>query len=104
LHRDQKSTSYARDLHRSCTERRSLMTFLTDVQPLKTGLVIFRRTDVKHRNWYCRIKLPNADRYKTVSLKTGDLHAARDKAFEQDAEVRVQLKHDIPVFNKLFSQ
>ncbi len=80
------------------------MSFLVDAQTLKTGLVIFRRADVKHRNWYCRIKLPNADRYKTVSLKTPDINAARDLAFDQDAEVRFSVKHDIPVFNKLFSQ
>jgi hypothetical protein len=24
---------------------------------------------VDHRNWYCRLKLPKADRYKTISLK-----------------------------------
>ncbi|MCF3946294.1 tyrosine-type recombinase/integrase [Acidiphilium iwatense] len=80
------------------------MSFLVDTQTLKTGLIIFRRADVKHRNWYCRIKLPNADRYKTFSLKTSDINAARDKAFDQDAEVRFSVKHDIPVFNKLFSQ
>ncbi|MGA3003489.1 MAG: site-specific integrase [Acetobacteraceae bacterium] len=79
------------------------MSFLIDTQTLKTGLVIFRRADVKHRNWYCRIKVPDADRYKTVSLKTADINAARDKAFEQDAEVRFQIKHEIPIFNKQFS-
>lgn len=34
------------------------MTFLTDKEELKPGLVIFRRADVQHRNWYCRIKVP----------------------------------------------
>jgi hypothetical protein len=33
--------------------------FLIDTQELKPGLVIFRRADVKHRNWYCRVKLPS---------------------------------------------
>ena len=37
------------------------MAFLVDTQELKTGLIIFRRADVKHRNWYCRIKVPDAD-------------------------------------------
>ena len=50
------------------------MPFLVDAQELKTGLTIFRRTDVKHRNWYCRIKLPREDRYKTLSLKTPDIN------------------------------
>ncbi len=75
-----------------------------DAQELKTGLTIFRRADVKHRNWYCRIKLPDEDRYKTLSLKTPDINVARDKAFEQDADVRFRIKHEIPVFNKAFSQ
>ena len=34
------------------------MAFLIDTQELKPGLIIFRRADVKHRNWYCRIKFP----------------------------------------------
>jgi integrase len=71
---------------------------------LKPGLLIFRRADVKHRQWYCRIKIPREDRYKTISLKTTDLNEARDKAFDQDAEVRFRLKHEIPVFDRTFSE
>jgi hypothetical protein len=26
------------------------------------GLVIFRCTDARHRNWHCRIKIPKSDR------------------------------------------
>lgn len=80
------------------------MAFLVDAQQLKPGLVLFRRTDVKHRNWYCRIRLPHAERYKTISLKTSDLNAARDMAFDHDADVRFRIKHQIPVFDKTFSQ
>ncbi len=75
-----------------------------DAQELKPGLLIFRRADVKHRNWYCRVKLPKEDRYKTVALKVSDVNEARDKAFDQDAEIRFSLKHDVPVFQKTFSQ
>ena len=75
-----------------------------DAQELKSGLTIFRRSDVGHRNWYCRIKLPDEDRYKTLALKTADINLARDKAFEQDADVRFRIKHEIPVFNKSFAQ
>ncbi len=71
---------------------------------LKPGLLVFRRADVKHRHWYCRIKLPKEDRYKTVCLKTADLNEARDKAFDHDAEIRFRLKHEIPVFDKTFSE
>jgi integrase len=80
------------------------MAFLIDTQELKPGLIIFRRADVKHRNWYCRIKVPHNDRYKTVSLKTADIDAARDRAFDQDADVRFRIKHEVPIFNRPFSQ
>jgi integrase len=78
------------------------MAFVTDKEEIKPGLIIFRRADVDHRNWYCRIKLPKADRYKTISLKTSDIGAARHLAGEQEVEVRAMLKHDIPVFNHPF--
>jgi integrase len=80
------------------------MAFLIDTQELKPGLIIFRRADVKHRNWYCRVKLPKSDRYKTVSLKTADIDAARDRAFDQDADLRFRIKHEVPIFNRPFSQ
>jgi len=78
------------------------MAFIIDKEELKPGLIIFRRTDVGHRNWYCRIKLPKADRYKTYSLKTPNVEAAKDRAFDYDADVRFRLKHDVPVFNRPF--
>ncbi len=56
------------------------MACVTDKEELKPGLIIFRRSDVQHRNWYCRVKLPKADRYKTTSLKTSDINTARSKA------------------------
>ena len=80
------------------------MAFMTDVQDLKDGLVIFRRTDVIHRKWYCRIKLPGQDRYKSISLKTEDISEARNKAFDEDADLRFRIKHEVPIFNRLFSQ
>ncbi|MDP3749519.1 MAG: hypothetical protein Q8Q88_20990 [Phenylobacterium sp.] len=79
------------------------MTFLLDAQELKTGLIIFRRGDVKHRNWYCRIKLPQADRYKTICLKTSDVDSAKERAFDEDADLRFRIKHDVPIFNRPFS-
>jgi len=80
------------------------MAFVTDKEELKPGLIIFRRADVSHRNWYCRVKLPKADRYKTIALKTSDIGAARERAFDHDADVRFRLKHDVPVFNRPFLQ
>jgi integrase len=78
------------------------MAFITDKEELKPGLIIFRRADVEHRNYYCRIKLPKADRYKTYALKTHDINVARDRAFDHDADVRFRIKHDVPVFNRPF--
>jgi integrase len=78
--------------------------FMADKEEVKPGLVIFRRTDVKHQNWYCRMKLPNADRYKTVSLKTPYVEDARRLAQEQDVELRYAIKLNVPVFNRPFRQ
>jgi integrase len=80
------------------------MTFVIDSQELKPGLVIFHRGDVQHQNWYCRIKIPDEDRYKTVSLKTSDINTAKERAFDYDADIRFRIKHDVPVFNRPFSQ
>jgi hypothetical protein len=78
------------------------MAFLTDTQELKPGLIIFRRADVKHHNWYCRIKVPKEDRYKTVSLKTSDINEAKEKAYDHDADIRFRVKHEVPIFEKSF--
>ena len=80
------------------------MAFVTDKAELKPGLIIFRRGDVDHRMWYCRMKIPKADRYKTISLKTIDIDMARERAFDQDADIRFRLKHDVPVFNHPFRE
>ena len=73
------------------------MGFLIDTQELKPGLIIFRRGDVKHRNWYCRVKLPKTDRYKSVSLKTADIDAAKEKAFNDQATAAIRVLPDFKV-------
>src|ERR1700687_722957 len=80
------------------------MTFITDQQELTPGLIIFRRGDVQHRRWYCRMKVPKENRYKTISLKTTDATEAKDRAYDHDAELRFKLKHEMPVFNRSFAQ
>lgn len=80
------------------------MTFMTDVHELKPGLIIYRRTDVKHRNWYCRIKLPKEDRYKRISLGITDINEAKSKAFHHDVEVHFKVRHHVPVFDKSFAE
>ena len=73
------------------------MSFVTYKEELKPGLIIFRRADVQHRNWYCRIKLPKADRYKTVSLKTASASDAREIAFDKYSEMRYAIKMGVPI-------
>lgn len=80
------------------------MRFITDKEQIKPGLIIFRRGDVEHNNFYCRIRIRNEDRYKTISLHTSDRQTARDLAMDQDADIRFRVKHDVPVFNRPFSQ
>jgi len=80
------------------------LSYLIDVQELKTGLIIFRRADVKHRKWYCRVRIPKEDRYKTISLKTADINEARDRAFDHDADIRFRVKHEVPIFEKCFAE
>lgn len=80
------------------------MAFVTDKEELKPGLIIFRRADVQHRNWYCRVKVPKVDRYKTFSLKTDDINAARQKAWRHDGNVEYALERDVPLFNRSFAK
>jgi integrase len=80
------------------------MGFMLDTEELKPGLVIFRRADVKHRRWYCRVRLPGSAQYKTVALATANAIEARDKAYDQDAELRFRIRNEMPVFDRKFSQ
>ncbi len=79
------------------------MAFVTDKEELKPGLVIFRRGDLQTRDWYCRVRLPKATRYKTIALKTPDITTARTLAYDHESEVRFALKRNLPVFNRPFS-
>ncbi len=80
------------------------MTFMIDTDKIESGLIIFRRTDVAHKNWYCRMKLPNADRYKTVSLKTAYIEDARRMAMQQKVKLQYAIELKVPVFNRPFNQ
>lgn len=81
------------------------MAFIIDKEVLKPGrLIIFRRGDVTHRNFYCRIKHPKVDRYKTIALRTADPEAARAQAFYHDGDIESRVKYDVPVFNRPFRQ
>ena len=80
------------------------MAFIVDKEELKPGLVIFRRGDVVHRNFYCRVKLPKGDRYKTYSLKTPEVIVARQMAYRKEADIEFRIEHDVPVFNRPFRE
>ena len=78
--------------------------FITDKEVLNKGLILFRRGDVLHREFYCRIRVEHERRYKTVALRTEDISTARTKAFDAQAEVRYAVKHDVPIFNRSFRE
>lgn len=80
------------------------MGFILDKEQVKKGLIIFRRGDVAHDEFYCRVRIKNEDRYKTISLHTSDRQTARDLALEADSDIRNRLKYDVPVFNRSFAQ
>lgn len=77
--------------------------FLTDVQKLSSGLILFRRSDVQHKNWYCRVKVPKTNRYKTISLKTSDMAKATDMAKRHEVAIDIMLEKQVPVFDKPFA-
>ena len=78
--------------------------FLIDKLELHPGLIIFRRGGVKHHNWYCRIKIPKEDRYKTISLKTADIDEAKKKATRHSYDIETRIQHQVPVFEKTFAE
>lgn len=78
--------------------------FMVDVHKLKSGLIIYRRSDVQHKNWYCRIKLPQQDRYKRISLKTANIDDAKVAALRHDIAIETKMEHQLPVFDKPFSE
>jgi integrase len=95
--------------HGICTERIEKDKIEHGIRHRQSGtqarpLVLFRRGEVEHRMWYCRMKIPKADRYKTVSLKTTDIEVARERAFDQDADIHFRLKHEVAVFNHPFPE
>jgi hypothetical protein len=47
------------------------MAFVTDKEEIKPGLIIFRRADVDHRNWYCRVKLASGGGRQRRHLRPG---------------------------------
>jgi integrase len=64
---------------------------------------------LRHSPYPCGIRVPppgvlKADRYKTASLKTADVDAARERAFNQDADLRFRIKHEVPISNRPFSE
>ena len=57
----------ARKLHRTRQTIEANMAFVTDKAELKPGLIIFRRGDVDHRMWYCRMKIDATARLPLTS-------------------------------------
>ncbi len=78
--------------------------FVIDKEVLNKGLIIFRRGDVLHREFYCRVRVQHERRYKTIALKTEDRTTARTLAQDAQVEVRYAVKHDMPIFNRSFRE
>lgn len=78
------------------------MAFVTDKEELKPGLIIFRRGDLQRRQWYCRVRLPKATRYKTIALKTTDISIARQEAFKCEMKILISLELGAAIFNRPF--
>lgn len=78
--------------------------FVVDKEVLNKGLIIFRRGDVQHREFYCRIRVQGERRYKTIALQTDDITTARTKAYDAQVEIRYAVKNDMPVFNRSFRE
>ena len=68
------------------------MKFITDKEQVKAGFVIFRRGDVGHDQYYCRVRIQNEDHYKTISLKTSDWQTALDDALEHYANTNAEVR------------
>lgn len=78
--------------------------FLVDVHELGPGLIIHRRSDVQHKNWYCRIKIPKEDRYKRISLKTPNIDDAKRAAYKHEIAIETKIENQLPVFDKTFEE
>ena len=98
----QESATVARRGRPRKARARTAGGFIVDKEEIYDGLIIFRRADVQHRKWYCRIKLPKAERYKTISLKTADESTARQLAIKQDMKIQARLEDGIPIFDRPF--
>jgi len=72
-------------------------------QELIPGLVIFQRSDVKHKEWYCRLKVPEQDKYKVFSLETEIFNEARIKAVKEESRMQIKIEEGLPIFDKPFS-
>lgn len=77
---------------------------MLDRTEIQSGIIIYRRSDVVHHDWYCRLKVPKQNRYKYVSLDTPDMKLARDKAVHEYARLLFKVEFSVPIFEHTFGQ
>ncbi len=77
---------------------------MRDRTEIQSGIIIYRRSDVVHHDWYCRLKVPGKNRYKHVSLDTPDMKLARDKAVHEYARLLFKVEFKVPIFEHTFGQ
>lgn len=78
--------------------------FYNDARTVMPGLMLYRRNDVQHQNFYARISLHGQRKYKVVSLGTESFDLARDKATKRFYEVQYALEHNMSLFKRTFAQ
>lgn len=67
-------------------------------------LLLFQRGEIKSQNWYARIRVPNARRYKTISTKTENQRAAERVALDAYEDLYLHLKGGGSINTKTFKQ
>jgi len=71
-------------------------------------IVLFQRSGLRRRNWYARVRVPNATGYKILSSKTSDLDEAKRFANDLYEQTYMQVLSGgsihSPTFKKVFEE
>ena len=67
-------------------------------------VTLYKRSDLVDPKWQMRIKVPESTKYVRQSTKCSDLEKAKEVAIERYWKIKLQIKNNIPVFNKTFSE
>ena len=65
-------------------------------------VTLYKRSDLQNPLWQMRIKVPGSTKYVRQSTKCAKFEDAKEVALERYFEIKLQIKNNIPVFNKTF--